>query len=150
MTFLHPLFMVGFFYFLYCQRGLGISIRSLNEHSPEFSQRGAMLARHRTWGLWLVGWAVAGMIGGFAMTIGVMKLPLPLQHTYGHGFFGLLAVAALVAGLWLGMTVKKVVKPKIRERFLTFHGNMVYVVAIFGLLSLLSGGWVLLRGPDLS
>lgn len=149
MTFLHPLFMAGFFYFLYCQRQLGVSILSLREHSPEFAERGSLLEKHRAWAYWLVGMAFAGMIGGLVITMGVMKLPLPLQHTYGHGFFGLLAVAALATGFWLGMMIKKVVKPKIRERFRSFHGNIVYVVAIFGLLSLISGGWVLLKGPDL-
>ena len=148
MTFLHPLFMAGFFYFLFCQRNLGLSILTLKEHSPEFPGREALLEKHRAWGLWLVGMAFVGMIGGLAVTIGIMKIS-PLEQTYGHGFFGLLAVAALVTGFWLGVAIKKVVKPKIRERFRTFHANIVLVVALFGILSLISGSVVLLRGPNL-
>ena len=144
----HPLFMAAFFYFLYCQRNLGLAILGVKEHSPDAGGRPALLEKHRGWAYWLVGMAFLGMIGGLVTTLKVMGLTLPLQQTYGHGFFGILAVAALVAGFWLGTTIKTVVKPKIRERFQMFHGNMVYIIAVFGVLSLLTGAWVLISGPE--
>lgn len=146
MKFIHPAVMIGFFYFLYLQLVLGRKIQNLKEKSPEFVQRPNLLETHKTYGYALCGVCLAGLFGGIWLTASVLGAQLPFQQTYGHGFFGSLILACLVMSVVLGLSIKHVVKPKIRDRFMTFHANMVYIIGFFGILSLLTGLGVLIWG----
>ncbi|MFZ2959964.1 MAG: hypothetical protein WA705_24045 [Candidatus Ozemobacteraceae bacterium] len=146
MRFLHPLFMLGFFGLLYQQRALGFKILGLKERAPDFADRGSLLQKHRTWAIGLLIWGILGMIGGVVMTLKVLEAPTAFQHTYGHAFCALLVIACVFCAFALGVSIKKVVKPKIRERFLSFHVNIVYVIMAFGTLALATGAGVLIWG----
>ncbi len=146
MKFIHPLVMIGFFVFLYWQRVLGQKIAEMKEKSPEFVKRPGLLEQHRTWGYVLTGLCAAGLFGGIFITSSVLGAQQPFMQTYGHGFIGSVVLACLVMSLLLGLSIKSVVKPRIRERFLTFHMNMVYIIAVFGLLSAGTGLAVLIWG----
>ncbi|RCK80859.1 MAG: hypothetical protein OZSIB_2747 [Candidatus Ozemobacter sibiricus] len=146
MKFIHPLVMIGFFVFLYWQRALGQKIAEMKEKSPEFVKRPGLLEQHRTWGYALTGLCLAGLFGGIFITSSVLGAQQPFLQTYGHGFIGSVILGCLVMSLLLGLSIKNVVKPRIRERFLTFHMNMVYVIAAFGLLSAGTGLAILIWG----
>lgn len=145
----HPVVMASFFYLLYAQRQLGQQIAGLKERSPEYENRAGLLEQHLRNGRVLLVIGFLGLIGGAVITMFVLGVPQPLLHTYGHGFLGLIILSVLVATYFLGTSIKHVVKPKIRDRFFGFHMNMVYLMAVFGLCALLTGFWVLLKGPGL-
>lgn len=146
VKFLHPLAMMGFFFFLYLQRELGLRILQIKDKSPDFKSRDSLIDTHRTYGYGLVAFAVIGLLAGIFITTSVLGAASPFLQTYGHGFLGTLILACVVMGLVLGLSIKHVVKPKIRDRFLGFHTNMVYIIGIFGILSLITGGIVLTMG----
>ena len=146
MSLIHPLFMLAFFYVLYVQRSVGQRILSLKERSPEFDQRDVLIGKHLSYGVILLVMIIGGLIGGIVMTSMVLKAPAPFLHTYGHGFLGVLGLSGLVIMFLLGKNIKHVVKPKIRERFLRFHVQMIYLMAGTGLLSMVTGLIVLFRG----
>ncbi|MBF0500586.1 MAG: hypothetical protein HQM09_10680 [Candidatus Riflebacteria bacterium] len=150
MRFIHPLFMLGFLACLYQQRVLGLTILGLKGNAPEFSDRGSMLEKHVSWAYGLLAYIILGMIGGIAITLRVLNAPEAFQHTYGHGFFGILALTGLICAYFLGVSIKKVVKPKIRERFRNFHTNIFYIIALFAGLSLISGAGVLIFGISIN
>ncbi len=146
MKFLHPLFMAGVLYFVYVQRNLGLSIFRLREKDPAFDQRPAMLATHRSYGIFLVFLCLLGFVGGILSTAYLLGWA-PFLQTFGHGFVGALGLSVLVMMLVLGMNAKYVVKPKIRERFMSFHTNMIYIFGLFCLFSVLTGILSLVWGP---
>jgi uncharacterized membrane protein len=148
MQFIHPLIMLGFFYFLFCQTKLGRGILSIRPHSPEADQRDLLTSKHRAWGQALLALGFAGMIGGIVMTRWALGIPEPFARTYGHGIVGLIGLSLLVWGYLLGGKIKTTVKPRIQTRFLTFHTNIIYIVAFFGLLSLVTGIVILVAGPS--
>jgi hypothetical protein len=146
MSFIHPVIMLGFFYLLFLQKNLGYKILGLREKSPEYEEREGMLTMHRTYAYGLLVWAAGGLLGGIIMAHSALKVPAPFLHTYGHGFLGVLVLSLLVAMFFLGRSVKTVIKPKIRERFLHFHFKLIYLVGLTGLLSLATGAGVLFFG----
>ncbi len=145
----HPIVMLAFFYLLYAQRQIGTRIAALKERSPDYDSRPGLLVKHLQQARLLLILGFAGLIGGVIITTYVLGAPQPLVHTYGHGFFGLIILSVLVAAYFLGSSVKHVVKPKIQERFFGFHANMIYLMAVFGLCSLATGLWVLVKGPGM-
>jgi uncharacterized membrane protein len=148
MQFIHPLIMLGFFYVLFCQTKLGRSILSIRPHSPEADQRAMLTSKHRSWAQAILAIGFAGMIGGIVMARLALGIQEPFARTYGHGIVGLIGLALLVWGYLLGGRIKTIVKPRIQTRFLTFHTNIIYVVAFFGLLSLITGIVILVSGPS--
>lgn len=150
MKFLHPIFMIGFVFWLFRQRSLGMSLlKRQGRHAGDESEVGTMIARHRTWGWMLAGYCFAGLIAGAVLTGMVYpEITIPFGQTYGHGYIGTLGLGCLVMSLLLGLTIKRIVKPKIRDRFVTFHANFVYLIAAFAVLSLLTGAGILLLGPS--
>lgn len=149
VSLIHPLVMLGFFYVLYMQRQLGVQIAALKERSPDFDSRPGLLMKHLQQARLLLIVGFAGLLGGVIVTSYVLGVPQPLAHTYGHGFFGLIILSVLVAAYFLGTSIKHVVKPKVRERFFGFHANMVYLMLVFGICSVATGIWVLIKGPGL-
>ncbi len=139
MSFVHPIVMAGFYYLLFLQRNLGKQIIELKERSPEYENRSQLVQKHKSYAFILLGVIFAGMIGGILVTSYLLQSPMPLFYTYGHGFFGILSLAIIIAIVVLGFNIKNVIRPKIKNRFLQFHINMVYLVAIFGVFSLLTG-----------
>ncbi|MBF0545066.1 MAG: hypothetical protein HQM08_11555 [Candidatus Riflebacteria bacterium] len=149
MSFVHPIVMVVFFYLLFMQKNAGLKIVSLKPHAPDFKdERKKLLDSHRSMAYLILGIGFVGMIGGALVTTYWLGYQVPFQLTYGHPFFGLLILAALIIGVILGFTIKDVKKPKIKERFLNFHYNIIYVVGAFAILSLLTGLIVLVNGPS--
>ena len=148
MSFVHPLIMVGFFVFLFRQLKLVQEILGLKEKSPDWDRRDDLIARHRQWSYLLLGWAFAGLIGGVVITMYVLQASPAFMRTYGHGSIGTLAFAALLSAFFLGPAIKKVVRPRVRVRFLSFHLNMVYIVFGLGIFSLATGLAVLILGPS--
>lgn len=150
MKLLHPIFMLGFLFWLYKQRSLGKSL--LDRHgriAKDETDFEATLAKHRFWGMILVGYCFAGLVAG-AILAGMVypEITVPFGQTYGHGYIGALGLGCLVMSLVLGLSIKRVVKPKIRERFVTFHTNIIFLVAAFAVLSLLTGTCILVFGPS--
>lgn len=143
IQFIHPVVMLGFFYFLYLQRNLGRRILVIKDKSPDFKHRGSLIEVHRGYGYALTAIALIGLLAGIFVTTSILGATSPFLQTYGHGLFGSLILACIVTSLVLGLFIKHVKKPKIRDRFFEFHSNMVYIIAIFGLLSLLTGAIVL-------
>jgi hypothetical protein len=141
--------MLGFFYFLFQQMKLGQAILQHKERPGEGEPRGTLLDRHRSWGYWMIGYGVLGLIGGIVGALSFLSTdPIqPFLQTYGHGFMGTLALATLVIILFLGRNIRFITKPKIQKRFQSFHANMGYLVALFGLCSLITGALVLVWGP---
>ena len=139
MSFVHPVIMAGFYYLLFLQRNLGKQIFELKERSPEYENRNQLLEKHKSYAFILLAVIFVGMIGGIIVTTYLLKSPMPLFHTYGHGFFGILSLAIIITVMILGFNVKNIVRPKIKNRFLQFHMNMVFLVAVFGAFSLLTG-----------
>jgi len=146
MKFLHPLFMTVVFYLLYQQREVGLSLLGLNQRSPDAAQRQGILDRHRQQAVLLLVLTTLGLFGGIGSMIYVIGRP-PFMFSYGHAFLGTLALATLVTTFGLGTNIKKVVKPKIQERFLRFHANLFYLIALFAGLTLCTGLAVLVLGP---
>ncbi len=150
MKLLHPIFMLGFIFWLYKQRSLGMSL--LDRHgrlASDETDAETSRAKHRFWGMILTGYCFAGLIGGAIMTGMVYpEITIPFGQTYGHGYIGTLGFGCLVMSLVLGFSIKRVVKPKIRERFVTFHTNMIFLIAAFAVLSLLTGAGLLVFGPS--
>ena len=149
LSLIHPVFMGGFFYLLYLQKQLGDKIAGLKERSPEFDQRGLFLKGHRNYAYILLGVGFVGLIGGVLATVYALGAPLPLYHSYGHGFFGLFIMSLLVSVFGLGLSIKNIMKPKIQQRFMGFHMNMVNLIAVLGILSMITGLIVLGKGPSL-
>jgi len=143
MSLIHPLFMLAFFYFLFIQRNLGNRILNLKEKSPEYQDREKLVETHKSYAYGLTAMCFFGLMGGVITAWKLIKDWAPFMNTYGHGFIGVLAFAFIVISLIIGSTMKSVVKPKIRERFLTFHINIIYIIFGLGILSLVSGGTVL-------
>ncbi|HEY9070699.1 MAG TPA: hypothetical protein VIV61_10625 [Candidatus Ozemobacteraceae bacterium] len=150
MKLLHPLFMLGFMYWLYMQRNLGLSLLDHDRrHAPADDGFEGRKARHRTWGWLLTGFCFAGLIAGALLTGWVYpQIQEPFGQTYGHGYIGALGLGCLIISLILGLTIKSVVKPRIRERFVSFHTNIVYLIAVFAVLSLVTGAGILILGPS--
>lgn len=146
MSFLHPLCMLAFFYVLYLQRSLGLQILQLKERSPEFDKRPKYLESHVNYAYILLAIIVIGMFGGILGTVYALSAPAPFLHTYGHGFLGVLALACLVVIMIMGFNIKHVVRPKVRDRFFSFHMNLVYVIAGFGVFSFVTGLLILAKG----
>ncbi|OQA07779.1 MAG: hypothetical protein BWY66_01257 [bacterium ADurb.Bin374] len=150
MKLLHPIFMLGFLFWLYKQRSLGKSL--LDRHgrlAKDETDFEATLAKHRFWGMILIGYCFAGLVAGAILTGMVYpEITVPFGQTYGHGYIGALGLGCLVMSLVLGLSIKRVVKPKIRERFVTFHTNIIFLVAAFAVLSLLTGAGILVFGPS--
>lgn len=149
MKLLHPIFMIGFIFWLYRQRSLGMSLLDRHGRNIDESKFKATIDRHRSWGWLLLGYCFVGLIAGAALTSMVYpQITVVFGQTYGHGYIGTLLLGCLVMSLILGLSIKNVVKPKIRERFVTFHMNIVYLIAVFAVLSLLTGAGVLIFGPS--
>lgn len=150
MKIVHPIFMLGFIFWLYKQRSLGMSL--LDRHSRiagDENDAQASRAKHRFWGMVLTGYCFAGLIGGVIMTsMAYPEITVPLGQTYGHGYIGALGFGSLIMSLVLGFSIKRVVKPKIRERFVAFHSNAIFLIAAFAVLSLLTGAGLLIFGPS--
>jgi len=150
MKLLHPLFMLGFVFWLYKQRSLGMSL--LDRHGRTTGDENdlkASRAKHRFWGMILTGYCFAGLVAGAILTGMVYpEITVPFGQTYGHGYIGALGLGCLVMSLVLGLTIKRIVKPKIRERFVAFHTNIIFLIAAFAVLSLLTGAGILVLGPS--
>jgi|GEM_PF-1566981 len=149
MKLLHPLFMLGFMYWLYMQRSLGISI--LKRHGRDVSGEPSveeLVGKHRAWGWMLVIYCFAGLVAGAVLTKYLYpQITIDFGQTYGHGYIGTLSLGCILMSLVLGLSIKRVMKPKIRDRFVNFHTNIVYLIAVFAVLSLLTGVGVLVFGP---
>jgi len=141
--------MLGFMYWVFMQRALGMSI--LKRHGRDVTGEpsvGKLMEKHRTWGWLLFAYCFAGLIAGAVLTRHLYpQITVDFGQTYGHGYIGALGLACLLMSLVLGLSIKRVMKPKIRERFVAFHTNIVYLIAAFAILSLLTGVGVLAFGP---
>ena len=146
MSVIHPVIMLGFFYFCYVQMRLGQRIAGLKEKAPEYADRAPLLDQHRRNAFILLAWIILGAIGGAVMAMKVLNVPAPFLHTYAHGFFGVLGLAVVICTILIGFNIKNIVKPKIKARFFHFHAGMVVVLFGFGLLSVVTGAIVLLKG----
>jgi hypothetical protein len=138
--------MLGFFYFCFVQMRLGKKIAAIKEKSPEYAERDVLIGKHRQNAIILLIWIVLGFVGGLVVAVKFLSVPSPLLHTYGHGFFGVLALSVIICTILLGFNIKHVTKPKIKARFFGFHAGMIFVLFGFGALSLLTGAIVLIRG----
>ncbi|MBF0410233.1 MAG: hypothetical protein HQM10_23005 [Candidatus Riflebacteria bacterium] len=149
MSIVHPVLMAVFFFLIFRQVRLGQSIKELKVHSPDFAEsRKKAIAAHRGMIYPILFLGFGGMLGGAIVATQFMGVTVPFQQTYGHPFFGLLGLAAIIAIIILGFNIKNVRKPKIQERFLNFHTNIAFVLGFFCLLSLATGIIILVSGPS--
>lgn len=148
MTYIHPVFILVFFYLFFRQYRSGKEIIQLRENSPQYETRSDRIKSHRISAFILLTVSIAGFLGGILAVRYVLEIDEPFGRTYGHGFFGILIISSLLVTIILGQTIKRIIKPKFRDRFLSFHSNMNFVTMAFFLLSAVSGLVILIRGPS--
>ena len=147
MRYLHPVFMIFVFLLVYYQARLGRKIYGLNPNAPEFQKRGLMLRIHRNISWVILFLAAGGLVTGVLSVRYFLNILQPFAHTFGHGYLATLTITTILITHIIGFSIKNVIKPKIQKRFMMFHRNIIYVTALFALMSLATGIYVLITVP---
>ncbi|NCB38534.1 MAG: DUF4079 family protein [Erysipelotrichia bacterium] len=147
MKFIHPLFMLFLLATLFKIHHFGKQTLMINPKSPEASQRDTLRQQHRKFGMIVTGLMFLGLLGGIIGVVQFMKIDAIFLKTYGHGFAGAIVLGLMLANIFVGNSIKTLVKDKSRANLLKFHFSLFYTTLICSAYSLISGLVVLFKGP---
>lgn len=147
MKFMHPLFMVVLLSALFYVHRYGKQILAINPKSPEAEQKPQLITQHRKMSYIITGLMFLGFLGGVVGLVQFMGIQEVFLKTYGHGFAGAIILGLMLANIFVGRSVKVVLKDKARENLLRFHNGLFYFTLTAGVYSFVSGLVVLFKGP---
>jgi uncharacterized membrane protein len=147
MKFIHPVFMVVLLASLYYIHRYGKEALTINTKGPEASQKSLLLAQHQKYSHIVTGLMFLGLIGGIVGLVKFMGVQEIFLKTRGHGFAGAIVIGLMMANIFVGRSVKVLIKEKARENLLRFHYGLFYFTVAASTYSLVSGLIILINGP---
>lgn len=147
MKFVHPVFMLFVLTYLFKIFTLGKQALAVNPKSPEADQRQSFLVEHRKASITAAVLFFIGLIGGIFGLVQFLQVNAIFMKTYGHGFAGAILLGLMLANIFVGTSIKTLVKEKSRDNLRNFHFSLFYVTLICTAYSLVSGLVVLFKGP---
>ncbi|MDD3147145.1 MAG: DUF4079 family protein [Candidatus Riflebacteria bacterium] len=147
MKFFHPVFMLFVLSYLFRIHKVGKQALAVNPKSPDADQREVFLAQHKKLSLIAVALFSVGLIGGVIGAMQFLQVKTVFMQTYGHGFAGAILLGIMFGNIFVGNSIKTLVKEKSRENLRRFHFTLFYATLCCSVWSLISGIWVLVKGP---
>ncbi len=147
MKFIHPVFMLFVLSYLFQIHKFGKQALAVNPKAPDADQRDVFLAEHKKLSKIAAVLFSAGLIGGVVGAMQFLQVKTVFMQTYGHGFAGAILLGLMFANIFVGNSIKTLVKEKSRENLRRFHFTLFYATLICSVWSLISGVAVLVKGP---
>lgn len=147
MKFIHPVFMLFVLTYLFKIYNYGKQALAVNPKSPDANQRESLLAQHKKTGITFAILVFAGLLGGIFGLVKFMNINAIFMKTWGHGFAGAILLGLMLANIFVGNSIKTLVKEKSRANLLNFHFTLFYATLCCTAYSLISGLVVLFKGP---
>ncbi len=147
MKFIHPVFMLFVLTYLFRIHKIGKLALAVNPKSPDADQRELFLAEHGKISKIAAGLFAAGLVGGILSVVYFLEINAVFMKTYGHGFVGAILLGLMLANIFVGNSIKTLVKEKSRDNLRRFHFTLFYATLICSAYSLVSGLVVLFKGP---
>ena len=147
MKFIHPVFMLFVLSYLFKIHHLGKQALAVNPKSPDADQRGVFLAEHKKVSKIAAILFAIGLIGGIFGVVQFLQVNTIFMKTYGHGFVGAILLGLMLANIFVGNSIKTLVKEKSRDNLRRFHFSLFYFTLVCSAYSLVSGLVVLFKGP---
>lgn len=147
MIYLHPIFMTVLLCSLYYLHSFGKKALSINPKSPEADQKNILISQHQKMGIAVTVLMALGLIFGIFVVFKIMGINEVFLKTYGHGFAGAILLGLMIANIFVGRSIRMLVREKARAGLLRFHFGLFYLTLVTSLYSLISGLRILISGP---
>jgi hypothetical protein len=147
MKFIHPVFMLFVLTYLFKIHKFGKQALAINPKAPDADQREVFLAEHKKISKLAAGLFLIGLIGGILSVVYFLEINAVFMKTYGHGFVGAILLGLMFANIFVGNSIKTLVKEKARDNLRRFHFTLFYATLVCSVYSLISGLVVLFKGP---
>ncbi len=147
MKFIHPVFMLFVLSYLFKIHSFGKQALAVNPKAPDADQREIFLAEHKKVSKIATILFSAGLIGGIFGVVQFLQINTIFMKTYGHGFAGAILLGLMLANIFVGNSIKTLVKEKARANLRRFHFSLFYFTLVCSVYSLVSGLVVLFKGP---
>ncbi len=147
MIYIHPVFMIALLCSLFYLHGFGKQALAINPRSPEADKKSFLIGQHQKLSLVITVLMATGLVAGIFVVVKIMGINEVFLKTYGHGFAGAILLGLMIANIFVGRSIKMLVKEKARGNLLRFHYSLFYFTLLTSAYSLISGLAILIKGP---